>query len=115
MIANRIKAIIKFKKHEQMGISKRAVADAIGVNHNSVKTWRKIYETGGIDAILSFEQQSGRPSVISPSEHKIIERKLIDQKNGLRGYVELLNWMVIELKKSFKYNTIVKYSYRHFQ
>jgi hypothetical protein len=42
MIANRIKALIEFKKNEKTGISKRAVADNIGVNHNSVQTWRKL-------------------------------------------------------------------------
>ena len=46
MIANRIKALIEFKKNEKTGISKRAVADNIGVNHNSVQTWRKLYEQG---------------------------------------------------------------------
>jgi transposase len=115
MIGNRIKAIIEFKKHEQTGISKRAVADAIGVNHNSVQTWRKMYEAGGIDAILIYEKQPGRPSGITASEHQKIESKLKDPKNGLRGYVELLNWMEEEFKKTFKYNTVLKYSYRHFQ
>lgn len=115
MIGNRIKAIIEFKKHEKTGISKRVVADAIGVNHNSVQTWRKMYETGGINAILSYEKQSGRPSGISAEEHQKIEIKLKDPKNGLRGYVELLSWMEEEFKKTFKYNTVLKYSYRHFQ
>jgi len=115
MIGNRIKAIIEFKKHEKTGISKRAVADAIGVNHNSVQAWRKMYETGGIKAILSYEKQSGRPSGISAEEHQKIESKLKDPKNGLRGYVELLSWMEEEFKKTFKYNTVLKYSYRHFQ
>jgi transposase len=115
MISNRIKAIIEFKKHEQTGISKRAVADVIGVNHNSVQAWRKMYETGGIEAILSYQKQSGRPSGITKEEHQKIESKLKDPKNGLRGYVELLNWMEEEFKKTFKYNTVLKYSYRHFQ
>ncbi len=115
MIGNRIKAIIEFKKNEKTGISKRAVADAIGVNHNSVQTWRRMYESGGIDAILSYEKQSGRPSGISALEHQKIETKLKDPKNGLRGYIELLTWMEEEFKKTFKYNTVLKYAYRHFQ
>ena len=115
MISIRIKAIIEFKKHENTGISKRVVADAIGVNHNSVQTWRKMYEVGGINAILSYKKHPGRPSGITVEEHKKIESKLKDPKNGLRGYVELLNWMEVEFNKTFKYNTVLKYAYRHFQ
>ena len=44
-----------------------------------------------------------------------IEKKLKDPQNGLRGYVELLNWMEHEFNKTFKYNTVLKYAYRHFQ
>jgi transposase len=87
MLANRIKALIEFKKNEHTGISKRAVADAIGVNHNSVQTWRRLYEQGGIKAILNYP------------------------KSCLRGDVELIDW----IEKTFKYNAVLKYSYRHFQ
>lgn len=115
MIATRIRAIIEFKKHEKEGISKRAVAEIIGVNHNSVQSWRQMYEQGGIEAVLSYQKQSGRPSNITKEEHERIEEKLKDPKNGLRGYVELLAWMEKEFNKTFRYNTVLKYSYRHFQ
>ena len=115
MIAQRIRALIEFKKNEKTGISKRAVADNTGVNHNSVQTWRKLYEQGGIKAVLSYQKQAGRPSGITKEEHLLIEEKLNDPKNGLRGYTELLDWMETTFKKPFKYNTVLKYSYRHFQ
>lgn len=114
MIANRIRVLIEFKKNEATGISKRAVADAVGVNHNSVQTWRTLYEQGGIAAILKHDRKDGRPSVITAEEHKLIEQKLHDPKNGLRGYTELLTWAEQEFKKTIKYNTLLKYSIRHF-
>lgn len=114
MIANRIRVLMEFKKNERTGISKRAVADAVGVNHNSVQTWRTLYEKGGIEAILSHERKEGRPSVLTADEHTLIEQKLHDPKNGLRGYTELLTWVEEEFKKSIKYNTLLKYSIRHF-
>ncbi len=114
MIANRIKALIEFKKHEGKGISKRDVADNIGVNQNSVQTWRTMYINGGIDSILSYQKQAGRPSGITKAEHKQIEAKLKDPENGLRGYVELVDWMESEFNKTFVYNTVLKYCYRHF-
>jgi transposase len=114
MIANRIKVLIEFKKNETTGISKRAVADMVGVNHNSVQSWRTVYEQGGIEAILKHDRKEGRPSTITAAEHQLIEKKLQDPKNGLRGYVELLNWVEDEFKKTIKYNTLLKYSIRHF-
>ena len=114
MIATRIRVLIEFKKHEGIGISKRAVADAVGVNHNSVQTWRTLYEQGGIAAILKHERKDGRPSNITAEEHKLIEQKLHNPKNGLRGYVELLSWVEEEFKKTIKYNTLLKYATRHF-
>jgi transposase len=114
MIAMRIRALIEFKKNESTGISKRAVADIIGVNHNSIQNWRTVYEKGGIEALLQHNRKEGRPSSITLEEHKIIEKKLHDPKNGLRGYVELLNWIETEFKKTIKYNTLLKYSIRHF-
>lgn len=114
MIANRIRVIIEFKKHEQTGISKRAVSDIVGVNHNSVQTWRSLYEQGGIEAILSYEKREGRPSGFTREEHEKMEMKLKDPKNGLRGYIELVDWAEQEFKKTFKYNTVLKYSMRHF-
>jgi transposase len=115
MIALRIRALIEIKKHEKTGISKRALAEAIGVNHNSIQTWRTLYENGGIEAVLHYQKQAGRTAIITKEEHVQIEQKLKDPKNGLRGYVELLAWMETEFKKTFKYNTVLKYSYRHFQ
>ena len=115
MIASRIKVLIEFKKNESTGgLSKRAVADIVGVNHNSVQTWRTAYAQGGIEAILKHERKEGRPSAITAEEHDLIEKKLNDPKNGLRGYVELLSWVEAAFKKTIKYNTLLKYSVRNF-
>ncbi len=114
MIANRIRVLIELKKHELTGISKRAVADIVGVNQNSVQTWRTLYASGGIDAIMNYQKREGRPSVLTKDEHKKIEEKLKDPKNGLRGFTELQNWVEQEFNKTILYNTLFKYSQRHF-
>lgn len=114
MIANRLRALIEFKKNEDVGISKRDVADMIGVNQNSVQSWRNLYIQGGIKTLMGYTKHEGRPSIITELEHKQIESKLKDPKNGLRGYVELHAWMEKELKKPIKYNTLLKYAMREF-
>lgn len=114
MIATRLRALIEFKKNEKTGISKRSVAALIGVNHNSIQDWRKLYITGGVELLMNYTKREGRPTHFTKAEHKKIEVKLQDAKNGLRGYVELHQWVELEFKKKILYNTLMKYAVREF-
>ena len=113
-IAPRIRVLIELKIHEEEGISKRIVATTVGVDPNSVQTWRKLYEEHGIDGLCQHNKIGFKPSVFTNEEHDLIEKKLNDSKNGLRGYVELLSWIEREFNKQVKYNTLLKYSIREF-
>ena len=114
MISARVRVLIEFKKNAERGISKRAVAEKVGVDPNSVQAWRTLYQKGGIEAILKHGRKGGRLSHISADEHKRIEQKLNDPRNDLRGYVELLDWVKTELGNPLKYDTLLKYCTRHF-
>jgi transposase len=107
--------LLEIKKHESMGgVSKRMLADIIGVNHNSIQTWRTLYEKGGIEELIKYTKNEGRPTILTAEEHQAIKTKLNDSKNGLRGYVELLDWIENTFKKEIKYNTLLKYTNREF-
>lgn len=114
LIAVRIRALIVMKENEDHGISKRDIAAQIGVNHNSVQTWRTMYEQGGIKMVQSHNKTGFKPSVFTKEEHKAIESKLNDPKNGLQGYVELKAWIEEQFNKQLKYNTVLKYSIKNF-
>lgn len=114
LLSKRIRVLIELKKHEKTGISKRDLSDITGINHNSITKWRKMYIAGGVSALLVHGRVGFKKSLINEAEHKAIEKKLKDPKNGLRGYVELLDWVNKEFKKEFKYITILKYATRHF-
>jgi len=115
LIIPRIRMLIEIKRHEDAGgISKRNLADMVGVNHNSIQTWRTLYLAGGIDKLSNYIKNDGRPTILSKEEHQAIEKKLNDGKNGLRGYVELLDWVKSSFKKEIKYNTLLKYANREF-
>ena len=86
IIAKRIRVLIEL--YQATGISKRAVADIIGLNQNSFQTWRSMYFSGGINAILSYQKRESRPEVLTKEDHQKIEEKLKDLKNGLRGFTE---------------------------
>ena len=115
LIIPRVRMLIEIKKHEaDIGISKRALAELVGVNHNSIQTWRTLYIQGGLSKLTSYVKNEGRPSILNEAEHQAMENKLKDPTNGLRGYVELLSWAKKEFKKQLKYNTIMKYSIKNF-
>ena len=110
----RIKMLIELKKHEDTGISKRALADLIGVNHNSVQTWRTQYSKGGINLLLSHKMTGYKTPIITAEEREKIEDLLKNPSNGLRGYTELHAWIEKELSKEMLYNTLYKYCVREF-
>lgn len=110
----RIKMLIELKKHEDSGISKRNLADLVGVSHNSIQTWRTLYLKGGINLLLSHKKIGYKPSLIIPEEREKLDAILKNPSNGLRGYKELLRWIEKELNKNIKYNTLYKYCVREF-
>ena len=86
----------------------------LGVSSSSIQIWRKLYENGGITLLLKEKRIGFKPSLITAEEHKKIAAKLQDPTNGLRGYVELQDWISREFSKSIKYNTLLKYCGRNF-
>jgi transposase len=111
----RLLMLIELKKEKGNAISKRDLALRIGVDPNSITAWKRLYEQSGIEGIMSDGRVGFKTSVVSIEEHKKIEQKLKDPKNGIRGYVELLDWVKTELSKDMKYITLVKYAERHFE
>ncbi len=94
LISKRLQMIIEIKRHEKTGISKRDLSAITGINHNSIVKWRKMYVQLGLDSLLKHGRTGGfKKSVVSREEHKKIETKLKDAKNGIRGYKELLEWV----------------------
>jgi len=86
----------------------------LGVSSSSTQIWRKLYKQGGLALLLKDGRIGFKPSVISKEEHEQIKLKLYEPTNGLRGYVELQDWIDQEFGKQIKYNTLLKYCGRHF-
>lgn len=114
LISKRMLMLLVSKEHQERGISKRDLSALTGINHNSIVKWRKMYLEGGIDALLTHGRTGFKKSIVSAQEHKALEAKLKDPNNGIRGYVELLDWVERELSKKMKYITLLKYVQRNF-
>ena len=63
LLSKRLHALLILKQHEKPGISKREVAEQIGVNHNSIQTWRSAYIKGGMEQMLSHEKTGYKPVI----------------------------------------------------
>jgi len=113
-INKRVLMLIEIKKEKGGAIAKRDLAKRIGVDPNSITSWKKLYEQSGMAGIVSDGRIGFKPSVVSAEQHKKMEQKLKDPKNGIRGYTELLDWVKTELSNDMKYITLVKYTQRHF-
>ena len=90
------------------------MADALGVNHNSVQTWRSAYRKGGCKALLKFERGGFKPSLISPSIHRAIEKRLKNPIEAFTGFKELQQWVDERYIAGINYQTINQYVKRHF-
>jgi transposase len=114
MISKRLQALLVFKQHELEGISKREVAFEIGVNHNSVQTWRKAYIEGGIPLLISHSKKSNVVSVITKEQELIIKEQLENPNNGFVGFTEFLQWFNENQNTDIKYKTFYAFLVRKF-
>ena len=105
IISKRFQALLVFKHYENLGVSKRQVADEIGVNHNSIQTWRSAYISGGIQQLKAHANIGYKPLFINANQEKALEQKLNDPNNGVVRFVELLDWYNKSFNSEIKYKT----------
>jgi transposase len=114
MIAKRLHALLIFKRNQGSGISKRLVADEIGVNHNSIQTWRSIYIKGGIKMLMSHSNTGYKPSKINDEQEQALKEKLNNPHNGIVGFIELLDWFDKTFQTNINYKTFHGFVVRKF-
>lgn len=114
MISKRLQALLVFKQYEHQGVSKREVALIIGVNHNSIQTWRKSYIDGGISLLISHSKKSNIVSVITKEQESIIKEQLNNPTNGFVGFTEFLQWFNESQNTHIKYKTFYAFLVRKF-
>ena len=115
MISKRLQALLVFKRNEENGISKRLVADEIGVNHNSIQTWRSLYIKGGIKMLVSHSNIGYKPSKIKEDQEKALKEQLNDPYNGMVGFIELLDWFNKTFQTNINYKTFHGFVVRKFK
>lgn len=110
----RVKLLLAMKKYDNKPVSKRELMEQTGLCSYSVHKWRTMYNTGGIDNLLSHNKKGFKPSKFTAEQHKKLEAKLKDPENGIRGYKELQEWAHQEFNNQVSYNTLLKYCIKNF-
>ena len=112
-IRPRVQMLLAIKQSEE-ALTKYELAEIVGVNHNSITSWRRMYEQGGISLILQHNQGGKRRQVIDARTHKAIAKRLTSPKEGFRSYKELQQWVQANYIEDIRYITILKYVQQHF-
>lgn len=109
----KLKMLITIKQSAS-DLNKNELADQVGVNHNSIQTWRKKYQTGGIKLLLSDGRIGFKPSVISKEAHEQIRIKLNNPEGAFTSFKDLQQWVDTYFIKGINYNSLRHYVKRHF-
>ena len=112
-LRSRIVMLLIIKKHSSP-LSKIELARLVGVNPNSIQSWRTIYLDQGIQGLLRHNKGGKRREVITPETHKAIEKRLRSSEDAFGSFKELQEWVDEHYIKGIKYVTINSYVKRHF-
>ena len=111
--SSKIRMLIEIKKSD-VALSKNELADRVGVNHNSIQTWRTKYQKEGIQGLLKDGRIGFKPSIIPPAAHKKIGIKLNAPEAAFTSYKQLHEWVDKHLIEGINYNSLRHYVKRHF-
>ena len=112
-VCPRIKMLIELKLTD-VALSKNELANRLGVNHNSIQTWRSKYIADGLNGLLKDGRIGFKPSLITPSAHKKIALKLNAPEAAFSSYKQLQAWVDKNLISGINYNSLRHYVKRHF-
>ena len=101
-------------KHSPTALSKNELAKRVGVNPNSIQTWRTCYQQGGMSALLKDGRIGFKPALLSKVIHQKVAIKLQSPKATFSSYKQLHAWVNSQSKKKIKYNSLRHYVKRHF-
>jgi transposase len=101
-------------KQSDVPLSKNELADLVGVNHNSIQKWRKLYESKGIKGLLQQTRGGKRREVITPLAHAAIEKRLKSPSDAFISFEELRRWVDEHFIPGIKYVTLNAYVKKHF-
>jgi transposase len=102
--------LIKASPHP---IGKYSLSDQVGVDPNSIQSWRKKYVKGGLHALLNDGRVGFKPTLLNAKQHNKIALRLQSPHDAFTSFRELQKW-VDSFSEGINYNSLRHYVKRHF-
>jgi len=111
--SSKLRMLMEIKNSDE-ALSKQELANRLGVNPNSIQTWRTKYKKEGLKGLLKDGRIGFKPSMITAEAHKKIALKLNTPVAAFSSYKQLHEWVDKQLVKGVNYNSLRHYVKRHF-
>lgn len=94
--------------------SSTELAAKTGVSRNTIATWKRIYNEGGMDKLVADQRGGDFRSDISEADKKKIEEKMSNSKDAFTSFGQAQAWLKQELGIDKNYHAVNKYLKRNF-
>jgi transposase len=107
-----IEMLIHIKK--KGSLSKLKLVSLLNVSDKSITSWRKLYRTGRLNALLQERRGGHKRAALSGKPHAALSRRLHDPKGGFRSYPEMQQWIAEQFGITIGYSALNQYVKRKF-
>jgi transposase len=87
--------------------SRLALAKLLAVHRRTIQTWLKLYEEGGLRALLTIKKAPGKPPSLSPRVLTKLQEQLSDVR-GFGSYGEVQRYLARTHQIALAYSTVHK-------
>lgn len=88
-------------------LSRLALAQLLAVHRHTIQAWLKLYEEGGLRALLAIKKAPGKPPSVSPRILTKLQEQLSDVR-GFGSYGEVQQYLARTHKVALAYSTVHK-------
>lgn len=99
---------------QQGSLSKDKLSLLLGSGHSSILSWRRIYLSGGIAALVVENRGGFRKGKIAGKAEKKLVQRLNNPKEGFRSFIEIQQWLLSEFNIEMQYHAVNKYVKRKY-
>lgn len=103
--------LIKQKKFK----TQSELADYLGVCRQTLVGWLTKYRKSGVSSIVIKPTRNKKSKIITAEIHQGLEKKLADFNNPLRGYWDVVDWVLEQYDVEVKYHWLRQYLIKHFK
>jgi transposase len=87
--------------------SRLALAKLLAVHRHTIQTWLKLYEAGGLRALLSIKKAPGKPPTLTPPVLTQLQERLAHVR-GFGSYGEIQRYLADTHQVALAYSTVHK-------